>query len=147
MLVACTLAAVAERICPVYALITLERRFVDWLARDLQWRTLRHATLAAQREFARRWPDWQAALFDEHFVLTWALPLLMDAATDNTRLPAPVLAAAWAHQFGADPADHQRRQAAAMPMAACYLQLVAAVLEIEYDGAAWRGQPDLDPAG
>ncbi|MCC6167645.1 MAG: hypothetical protein IT329_10490 [Caldilineaceae bacterium] len=128
------------------ALLTLERQFVRWLAKDLRQRMVRRAALAAQHEFVRRCPDWHAALFDEHFVRTWALPLLAEAA-DNTCLPATLLAAAWAHQFGGTQADHRRRQAEAMPIAACYLQLVAEALQIEYDGAAWRGQPDLYPAG
>jgi hypothetical protein len=129
------------------ALLTLERQVVRWLAKDLQQRALQRAALAAQREFAQRYPEWQGALFDEHFVRTWALPLLIEAAAENMRLPATVLAAAWAHQLDGTPEDYRRRQAAAMPMAACYLQLVAEALEIEYDGAAWRGQPDLNPAG
>lgn len=129
------------------ALLTLERRFVRWLAKDLQQRTLQRAALAAQLKFAQRYPEWHGALFDEHFVRTWALPLLIEAAADNTRLPATVLATAWAHQLDGTPEDYRRRQAQVMPVAACYLQMVAEAMEIEYDGATWRGQPDLNPAG
>jgi hypothetical protein len=131
----------------VDTVLTIERALMQWLAKDYRQRTLRSAALAAYGEFACRHPEWAAALFDEHFVLTQALPMLVKAAAQHQQVTPGALAEAWAQQMGSAPALHQRRQAAATAMAAYYLELVAEALELGYDGRHWLGQPTLRAVG
>ncbi|HXF60294.1 MAG TPA: hypothetical protein VNK95_01675, partial [Caldilineaceae bacterium] len=68
------------------AVLKVERALMQWLNQDYRRRVLRAAALAAYAEFARRRPDWAAALFDEHFIRSRALPLLEQAAAERRQV-------------------------------------------------------------
>jgi hypothetical protein len=115
--------------------------------KDYQRRALRSAALAAYEQFARQHPEWAASLFDEHFVLAQALPMLEQAAGSGRQVSPGALAAAWSYQMGCTAELRRRHQAAATAVAAHYLALVAQALGMGYYGRTWLGQPDLHAVG
>lgn len=129
------------------AVLKIERALMEWLKRDYQRRVLQVAALAAYEEFARRRPDWAAALFDEHFVRSRALPLLEQAIAGNGQVAPGALAVAWARQFSSPSALHRERQMAATAAAGEYLELVAEAIGFGYHAQHWLDQPTAGAVG
>lgn len=106
----------------------LERTLVRRLNRDYQHRTLRRAIRRAYVEFARQYPQWVAALFDDHFVMTHLLPMLEAAAASGIPVTAQAVAARWAAQISLLPSSRQQHSARILPAATRFLCLVADAL-------------------
>ena len=106
----------------------LERPLVQWLVHDYQQRTLRRALRRAYVEFAQQHPQWVAALFDEHFVLTHLLPMFRDAAATGAPVTAHAVATEWAAQISLLPSARQQHRARILPAATRFLGLVADAL-------------------
>lgn len=106
-------------------LAELERATMQWLVQRYQRRTLRRAVRHAYAKFARRYPNWVAALFDEHFVNTHLLPLLQDAAQRGDKVSAGQVADQWVRQISLLPAQRQKHRAAILPVATHFLCLLA----------------------
>jgi hypothetical protein len=89
-----------------------------------QQRTLQAALRCAYAEFARRYPEWVASLFDEHFVKLHVLPILRSAGALGRPAPAALVAYAWAAQLNNSPARQRELAAGALPVATQFLNLV-----------------------
>ncbi len=98
---------------------------MQWLVQSYQRRTLRRAVRQAYSEFARRYPNWVAALFDEHFVNTHLLPLLQSAAETGDKVTARQVADRWVRQISLLPSLRQKHSAAILPVATHFLCLLA----------------------
>jgi hypothetical protein len=105
--------------------MNLERTTMQWLVQSYQRRNLRRAVRQAYFTFARHYPNWVAALFDEHFVITHVLPTLQRAAdAGNTVTPLQV-AELWARQVSMLPSLRQKHCARMIPAATHFLCMVA----------------------
>ncbi len=96
------------------------RSMVQWPAQ----KPLVRALYSAHRLWAKRYPEWEAAFFDEHFLRTRALPLLREQAT----ITPSALAQAWIAQFHAGLRLEQQLINALTPVAADFLYFVAGEL-------------------
>lgn len=73
--------------------------FSKWLATYRCRRALRKATVGAYEKFGKRYPQYAAALFDEHFLANGAADLLGRYATSENPPTSVELASAWAEQI------------------------------------------------
>lgn len=116
---------------------TLERAAMQWLVQSYQRRTLRRAVRHAYTHFARTYPNWVAALFDEHFVNVHVLPLLHRAAEAGEKVTPTEIADLWARQVSLMPSLRQKHMARIMPAAIHFLCMVAdALTETQVDSNA-----------
>lgn len=114
---------------------TLVQRAVERLpgsagiSRWLRTKQLQAALRQVYHGFAAQYPDWVAGLFDQHFLLYSAGPVVEQYRQQGT-LPTPIeLATAWDRQLGpASEAVRQRRMAELTPVAADLLASVASAL-------------------
>ena len=112
------------------ATATLARRITETprsvVARRRE-RALRQAVVRAATHFARQYPHWVAALFDQHFLTQRAMPLFERYLQPTAPPTAAELAAAWFAQFRfVDARMHYL--ADAVPVAADFLQYLEAEL-------------------
>lgn len=84
----------------------------------------RRAVARAYAIFAARYPDYAAALFDEHFVQTRVTPLLATEAGAAT-LTAKTLATAWAAQFGMNAVERDRLATLSISIASAFLAFLS----------------------
>ena len=105
-----------------------ERMAMQWIVQGYQKRTLRWAVRKAYRAFARQHPQWVAALFDEHFVLTHVLPLLQQAAITGDRMTPIQIADLWAKQISLLPTSRQQQMARIVPTTIHFLDMVTDAL-------------------
>jgi hypothetical protein len=103
----------------------VERAAMQWLVQSYQRRTLRRAVRQAYFNFARRYPQWVAALFDEHFVRIHLLPLLQRAADSGDKVTPGQVATMWARQVSMLPRLRQQHTARMVPAATHFLCMVA----------------------
>ena len=99
------------------------------VSRWLRTRQLQAALRQIYPSFATQNPAWVANLFDQHFLLHCASPMVEHYREHDT-LPTPIkLATTWDRQFGptSEPI-RQRRMAEFIPVAANLLELVEAAL-------------------
>lgn len=110
-------------------LLGLERGLLHRLSRDYRRRLLGRAIAGAYLAFAREHPRWVASLFDQHFLLGRAQPILLVYGEGNRADPC-ILARAWAQQLGphGDPGLEQLI-CRATPIARAYLHLLESELE------------------
>ena len=108
--------------------LTLERAAMQWLVHSYQRRTLRRAVRHAYAHFARIYPNWVAALFDEHFVNARVLPRLHRAAEAGEKVTPVEIADLWARQVSLMPTLRQEHTARIMPAATHFLHMVADAL-------------------
>ena len=109
-------------------------RFDDGAA---QRRVVRRAYL----KFAREYPHWAAALFDEHFLDHGAQPIIR-ALFEGSDSPSPAaLAAAWAEQVWSSPRTRRDLIAELTPIAAEFLRRVSSKLRSQRALAGARLQP------
>ncbi len=94
-----------------------------WLGRDLQRLAFQVALTRAYTAFVQRHPDWAATLFDEHFLVHGAAPLLAQTLLRASPATPTAFAAAWADQLTLAPEGRARRIAELTPIAADFLQL------------------------
>ena len=73
--------------------------FSSWMAKYGTRRALRRATVNAHAKFAARYPQYAAALFDEHFLANRAADLLERYITSDDPPKSVELARAWAEQI------------------------------------------------
>lgn len=106
-------------------LMVLERATMQWLTQSYQRRTLRRAVRQAYLTFARTYPNWVAALFDEHFVNTHLLPHLQRAANRGEKVTPAQVAELWARQVSMLPTLRQKHMARIIPAATHFLCMVA----------------------
>jgi hypothetical protein len=106
----------------------LERISMQWIVQSYQRRTLRWAVRKAYRTFARQHPQWVAALFDEHFVLTHVLPLLQQAASRGDTVTPDQIADLWARQISMLPSLRQQHTTRIVPATSHFLGLVTDTL-------------------
>lgn len=86
-------------------------------------RSLNQAIDQAYVSFARHFPEWTATLFDHHFLMNCAAPILTKSGQIDTLVQAPMLAEAWSQQLGwSDDNARQRLVAELIPVAVCFLQ-------------------------
>lgn len=95
-----------------------------WLGRDLQRLAFQVALTRAYTAFVQRHPDWAATLFDEHFLVHGAAPLLAQTLLRASPATPTAFAAAWADQLTLAPEGRARRIAELTPVAADFLQLL-----------------------
>lgn len=105
-------------------LMYLERATMQWLTQSYQRRTLRRAVRHAYGVFARTYPNWVAALFDEHFVNTRLLPLLHQAAQAGAKVTPTQVAELWVRQVSIFPTLRQKHSARIIPAATHFLCMV-----------------------
>lgn len=103
----------------------LERATIQWLVQGYQRHTVRQATIQAYRTFARQYPQWVAALFDEHFVLTHLLPLLQKVSSTGEKVTPLQVTQLWARQITVLPSMRQKHMVKMMPAATAFLYMVA----------------------
>jgi hypothetical protein len=103
----------------------VERAAMQWLVQSYQRRTLRRAVRQAYFNFARRYPNWVAALFDEHFVNVHLLPMLQRAADAGNKVTPLQVATMWARQVSTLPSLRQQYIARMIPAATHFLCMVA----------------------
>ena len=108
--------------------MSLERATMQWLVQRYQRRTLRRAAQQAYLEFARKYPNWVAALFDEHFVDNHLLPLLHNSAEQGEKVGARQVADLWVRQVCLLPSQRQKYSAAILPAATHFLCMLANAL-------------------
>ena len=106
-------------------LLYLERTAMQWLVQRYQQRTLRRAMRQAYKSFARNYPNWVAALFDEHFVIVHVLPLLHRAAATGEKVTPWQVAELWARQVSILPSLRQKHITRIIPAATHFLCMVA----------------------
>lgn len=103
------------------------------LQRVLQWRSalpwssskpIDRAVYSAHRLWAKRYPEWEAAFFDEHFLRTRVLQLLGEKPT----ITPMELAQAWIAQFYGVVRREQQLLTELTPVAADFLYFVASEL-------------------
>ncbi len=73
--------------------------FSKWLPKYGRRRALRRAAARAHGKFAKRYAEYAAALFDEHFLANRAANLLERYITSENPPKAVELASAWAEQI------------------------------------------------
>jgi hypothetical protein len=105
--------------------MSLERATMQWLVQSYQRRTLRWALRQAHVAFARRYPEWVAALFDEYFINAHVLPMMVRAAETNAKVTPVQVADAWARQVSFLPTSRQKHTARVIPIATHFLCMVA----------------------
>jgi hypothetical protein len=110
------------------AFMYLERTTMQWLVQSYERRTLRRAVRQAYTIFARQYPNWVAALFDEHFVNTHLLPILQRAADAGDKVTPMQVAELWVRQVSILPTLRQKHIARVMPAATHFLCMVADTL-------------------
>ena len=93
-----------------------------------QRRTIKQATLATYRGWAKRHPEWVVAFFDEHFVTQHAVPLLTEAIEGQRPLDPFALATQWADQFHFAAPRRRTLITALLPALADFLALFRAEL-------------------
>lgn len=108
--------------------VQFEHAAMQWLLQSYQRRTLRRAVRQAYATFADHYPQWVAALFDEHFVNAHLLPMLQRAAGIGDKVTPGEVAEAWARQISILPSLRQQHIAAIMPVATHFLCMVAEAL-------------------
>jgi hypothetical protein len=109
----------------------LERVVMQWLVQSYQRRALRRAVRHAYQTFARRHPNWVAALFDDYFVRAHLLPMLQSAAEHGEPLTPNQVADQWAQQISTSPARRQQHSARIAPAATRFLCMVTDELNSE----------------
>ena len=85
---------------------------------------IKQAVASAHRLWAKRYPQWEAAFFDEHFLHIRVLPLLCEKATMTPR----ELAQVWTAQFYRGVQREGELLAELTPIAADFLYFVAGEL-------------------
>jgi len=105
--------------------MNFERATMQWLVHGYQRRTLRRGVHEAYLTFARTYPNWVAALFDEHFINTHLLPQLHNATQGGDKVTARQVAELWARQVSMLPSLRQKHIARVVPVAAHFLCMVA----------------------
>ena len=86
---------------------------------------MKRAVYSAHRLWAKRYPQWEAVFFDEHFLRTRVLPLLREQST----ITPSALAEAWIAQFHDGIRLERQLIAALTPVAADFLYFVAGELQ------------------
>ena len=113
----------------------LPAQLVVWLRwhtrRLVHRRALLRAVKAAYKPFARTYPQWVASFFDDHFLLVYAVPLLMDAWESGRHLIPAQLAAAWHAQFAPAHTFVDELHAGATRVAIAFLELLEAELDAD----------------
>jgi hypothetical protein len=69
------------------------------IGRHIHRRRVQNVITIAHKDFSRRYPQWKAALFDEHFLTTRVAPLLVVSGQNNYCLDPKKLAREWANQL------------------------------------------------
>jgi hypothetical protein len=105
-----------------------ERMAMQWIVQSYQKRTLRWAVRKAYRSFARQYPHWVAALFDEYFVLTHVLPRLQQAVQTGDKVTPIQIADLWAKQVSMLPTLRQQQMARIVPATIHFLGMVTDAL-------------------
>ena len=82
--------------------------FSNWLPKYGRRRALRRATVSAHVKFAKRYPEYTAALFDEYFLANRAADLLERYITSENPPKSVELASAWAEQIYMSEATKKR---------------------------------------
>ncbi len=103
----------------------LERSTMQWLVQRYQRRAMRRAVRQAYVAFARQYPNWVAALFDEHFVITHLMPVLQRAAEADQQVTPAQVAELWVRQVSILPSIRQKHSARVLPAATHFLCMVA----------------------
>lgn len=109
---------------------------------------MQRAIYSAHRLWAKRYPQWEAAFFDEHFLRTRVLPLLCEQAT----ITPSALAQAWIAQFHDGIRLERQLIGELTPVAADFLYFVAGELRYFEEQARpplawqrlrqwWQGRP------
>jgi hypothetical protein len=83
-------------------------------------KSIQQAVYSAHRLWAKRYPQWEAAFFDEHFLRTRVLPLLRERTTMTPR----ELAQAWTAQFYRGVQRESKLLVELTPVAADFLYFV-----------------------
>jgi hypothetical protein len=90
--------------------------------RMYQTRPLNQAVTHAYVRFAKQYPEWTAALFDEYFLTHQAIPLLTHIAKDSNPLDSIELAKAWSEQLTWFNEEHRQSLIAELiPVAGSFL--------------------------
>ena len=108
--------------------LTFERTVVRLLTQDYQRRIWHAAVQRAYASFAKRYPEWVATLFDEHFVQTHLLPLLVHASWKAVTVTPEQVARLWAQQISILPTRQQQYAVDVLPTATYFLARVADAL-------------------
>jgi len=114
--------------------MTRWQMFTEWLAEERRARRERAALSRAAGAFARFYPDWNGALFDETFLRRFEPRAILDMQPGE-------LAEEWARQFAFSDARRRERYVARIAVAAARFQdLLATELRRvdEHDVAARR---------
>jgi len=90
----------------------------------LSRRPIKQAIYSAHRLWAKRYPEWEAAFFDEHFLRTHVLPLF----GEEVEISAERLAQAWVAQFHNGVHGEQKLIRELTPIAADFLYFVTGEL-------------------
>jgi hypothetical protein len=67
-----------------------------WISEGNRSLDIRLALSVTYQTFARRYPQWAASLFDEHFLIHHVTPLLERSIRESTPLDPTEIADAWA---------------------------------------------------
>ncbi len=110
--------------------------FSKWVAKYGRRRALRRATVSAHVKFAVRYPEYTAALFDEHFLANRAADLLERYITSENPPKAVELARAWAEQIYMSEGTKVALVSELTPVASNFLFM----LETELVGRDWVGK-------
>jgi enterochelin esterase-like enzyme len=79
-------------------------------------RRIRKSVLTSYRNVTRQYPQWQAALFDEHFVDTHMVPMVETAVRNGERVYASQLADEWSQQLRLNERSRQELVAELVPL-------------------------------
>jgi hypothetical protein len=81
-------------------------------------RSIRKSVLNRYRTVARQHPQWVAALFDEHFVITRMIPMLEKAAGRGEILSAAEVANEWSSQLNLKESSQRELEVELTPLVA-----------------------------
>jgi hypothetical protein len=76
-----------------------EPRVQNYRGRAYKARPFNQALTHTYASFAKQYPEWVAALFDEYFLTHQAMPLLTRVGKNGERLDPLELASAWSEQL------------------------------------------------
>jgi hypothetical protein len=99
---------------------------VKWISEENRRLDVRLAFFVTYKTFARRYPQWAASLFDEHFFIHHVTPLLERSIRDSTPLDPAEIAAAWTKQMGIKEEKMQELINEMIPVASEFLHLLGA---------------------
>ncbi len=107
--------------------------FSNWLPKYGRRRALRRAAARAHVKFAKRYAEYAAALFDEHFLANRAADLLERYITSENPPKAVELASAWAGQIHLSEGTKKALVSELAPVASDFLLM----FENELIGRKW----------